>query len=117
MASKESIDIYVSNIFFYCRLMLHQLSEHMLQDNVKKLNNCMQYLKVPPAKLQQANDAYSLFTLLEKQDIIDEQDVSKLLELFTQMDEKDLIQIVQKYIGECWTIFSLAMWHEGYMDQ
>ena len=97
--------------------MLHQLSEHMLQDNVKKLNNCMQYLKVPPAKLQQANDAYSLFTLLEKQDIIDEHDVSKLLELFTQMDEKDLIQIVQKYIGECWTIFSLAMWHLGYMDQ
>ena len=77
----------------------------------------MQYLKVPPAKLQQANDAYSLFTLLEKQDIIDEHDVSKLLELFTQIDEKDLIQIVQKYIGECLTIFSLAMWHVGYMDQ
>lgn len=80
--------------------MLHQLSEHMLQDNVRKLNSFMTSMRVPRTKLEQANDAYSLFTLLEQKDIIDEKDVSKLLELFIQMDEKELTQIVQKYIGE-----------------
>ena len=82
------------------RRMLHELSEHMVADDVKQLKHIIKNTQsIQRARLEEAPDAYSLFLLLEKRQLISSTDVSRLLSFTDQMDEVGLSLIVSKYKG------------------
>jgi len=57
-------------------------------------------MRIHRARLEEAADAYSLFSLLERQEVIGPTDVLQLQRLTEHMDEVGLSLIVSKYIGE-----------------